>query len=161
MREGKAMKEGEKVMTESSENKKSPPKGIAGWLIIPAIGLVLGPIKGATIFFIGINITKSAMPELMSDFRFWIIMIIDVVMIIAGISVAVFFFKKRRFAVRAIIGFMIASIVANFVQVILNISLFKEVDVEIIKPVIHACIFGAIWIPYFIRSVRVKNTFTE
>jgi len=155
------MKEGENAMTESIENKKLPPKGIAGWLIIPAIGLVLAPVKSIAGSFIGISMIKSAMPELMSDPRLWIIMLIDVVMIIAFIIVAVFFFKKRRFAVRAIIGLMIASIIANFVQAILNTSLFKEVDVEIIKPVIHACVFGAIWIPYFIRSVRVKNTFTE
>ena len=155
------MNEGENAMTESIENKKLSPKGIAGWLINPAIGHVLAPVKSIVGSFIGISMVSSAMPELMSDPRLWIIMLIDVVMIIAVIIVAVFFFKKRRFAVRAIIGFMIASIIANFVQAILNISLFKEVDVEIIKPVIHACVFGAIWIPYFIRSVRVKNTFTE
>ena len=55
---------------------------------------------------------------------------------------------------------MVASIVANVAQASLNAAIFEDGDADTIKPVIHACVFGAIWIPYFLDSKRVKNTFT-
>ena len=104
---------------------------------------------------------QSFAPELTSDPRLWFSGMIDVAMIVAAIIVAVLFFKKRRVAVRAIIGLMVASIFANFVQALLNAAMFEEVDTDTVKPVIHACVFGATWIPYFLKSKRVKNTFVE
>jgi len=136
-------------------------RGIAGWLIIPAIGFVLAPIKSLATLIMGLNMIRSFAPELLSDARLWLSGLIDVAMIVATIIVAVLFFKRRRVAVQAIIGLMVASIFANFVQALLNAAMFEEVDFDTIKPVIHACVFGAIWIPYFLKSKRVKNTFVN
>ena len=147
-------------MTEE-QTVKPEPKGIAGWLIIPAIGLVLAPIKSAAMLFRGLSMIQSFAPELTSDPRLWCFGLIDIAMIIATIIVAVIFFKKRRIAVRAIIGLMVASIFANLVQSLLNAAMFEEVDADTVKPVIHACVFSAVWIPYFLKSKRVKNTFTD
>ena len=155
------MTEERAVTPEAQAQLKPEPKGIAGWLIIPAIGLVLAPIKSAAMLFMGLSMIQSFAPELTSDPRLWLSGLIDIAMIIATVIVAVLFFKRRQVAVRAIIALMLASVVANLVQVLLNAAMFKEVDVDTIKPVIHACVFGAIWIPYFLKSKRVKNTFTE
>jgi threonine/homoserine efflux transporter RhtA len=99
---------------------------------------------------------QSFAPEMTDDPRLWFTGLIDVAMIVAAIVVAVLFFEKRRVAVRAIIGLMIASILASVVQVLLNRAMFAKVDPQ---PVIHACVYGAIWIPYFLKSKRVRNTF--
>ena len=144
---------------EPEANNKHEPKGIAGWLIIPAIGLVLAPIKSAAMLYMGLSMIQSFAPELTSDSRLWLVGLIDVAMIVATIIVAVFFFKKRRVAVRAIIGLMVASILASVVQALLNAAMFEGGDADTFKPVIHACVFGAVWIPYFLKSKRVKNTF--
>jgi len=104
---------------------------------------------------------QSFAPELTSDPRLWFIVFIDVAMIIAAILVAILFFNRRRIAVGAIIGLMGAAIFANITQAFLNTAMFEEVGTDAIKPVIHACVFAAIWIPYFLKSKRVKNTFTE
>lgn len=145
------------------ENQKQQTelKGISGWLIIPAIGLVLAPISASISFFMGISMIQSFAPELTNDPRLWLIGSIDILMIIAGIIVAFLFFKKRRSAIKFIIWLMVASILANLIEVFLNASMFNEMDYETIKPFIHASVYGAIWIPYFIKSKRVKNTFTE
>jgi DNA-directed RNA polymerase subunit RPC12/RpoP len=152
----------ERANTTAPEIEQKPgPRGIGGWLIIPAIGLVLAPIRSAVMLFMGISIIQSFAPELTSDPRLWLSGVIDVAMIVATIIVAVLFFKKKRNAVRAIIALMAGSILANIVQAFLNAAMFEEVDAHTIKPVIHACVFGAVWIPYFVISKRVKNTFTE
>lgn len=155
------MSEQQTEATEPEVRQKPQPKGIAGWLIIPAIGFFLAPIKTAAMFFMGLNMIQNFAPELTSDPRLWFSCMIDVAMIVATIIVAVFFFKKRRVAVRAIIGLLSTSILANLVQALLNAAMFEKVDADTVKPVIHACVFGAVWIPYFLKSKRVKNTFTE
>ncbi len=146
-----------KIDTDSS----ATPKGIAGWLIIPAIGLVLGPISSLAALIMGINMIQSFAPELHGVVRLWLSGLIDVAMIIATIVVAVFFFKKRRIAVHAIVGLMAASIIVSTIQTFLNVSMFGEVDSDTIEPIVHACVFGAVWIPYFLKSKRVKNTFVN
>jgi len=132
------------------------PRGIAGWLIIPAIGLILSPVKSIVMLIMGISAIQSLTPELIGDMRFWLLCLIDVAMIIAAIVVAIFFFKGLRIAIRAIIILMIASIVATIIEAFLNISMFGEADFETIKPIIHTCVFGAIWIPYFLKSKEQK-----
>ncbi len=143
------------------EKSKQKLVGIKGWLIVPAIGLVLAPIKATITFFMGISMIQSFAPELISDPKLWLSGSIDILMIIAGIIVAFFFFKKRRSAIKFTIYLMIASILANLIQAFLIASMFNEMDYETIKPFIHASVYGAIWIPYFVKSKRVKNTFTE
>ncbi len=137
------------------------PKGIGGWLIIPAIGLVLGPIKTAVISLQDINTIQSFAPELLSDVRLWVGIVINVAMIIAAIVVAILFFSKRRVAVMAIISLMIASIVASIIQLLMGVAIFGEVSSGGINPLLHACVFATIWIPYFVKSKRVKNTFVN
>lgn len=133
--------------------------GINGWLIIPAMGLVFAPIKSITMFLISFNFIQGLTPELLEDFRFILIGIIDILIVVFTIIVAVFFFKKRLLAIKAIIGLMIATIIATIIQAFLNESMFGELEIDTIKPILHSIIFSLIWIPYFLKSIRVKNTF--
>jgi len=141
------------------------PKGIGGWLHIPAIGLVLGPIMSAAYVLNGLMTIETFAPELMNDPRLWLSVLIDVGMIVATIIVAVLFFQRKRIAVPAIIGLIAAFILNNIVHPFLTVAMFEEVDADAIKHVIWTgvfrSVFGAIWILYFLKSKRVKNTFTE
>ena len=137
------------------------PVGIAGWLIIPVIGLVLAPIKSLVMFIIGIKMIQNFTPELLGDLRLWISGLIDVTLIISTIVIAVLFFKKLRIAIKAVISLMAATIVATVIQAFLNMSMFGEVDLDLFKPILHTFVFSSIWIPYFLKSKRVKNTFVK
>lgn len=153
------------VLPEATEddfdNEKAEPSGIGGWLIIPAIGLILAPIKAAVTLFLGIITIQNFTPELTGDPRLWLIGLIDAALIIACIVVAVLFFRERRIAVPAFIGLMATVVIAAAVQVALGISLFGEADADAGKAILGPCVYAAIWIPYFLLSKRVKNTFTE
>jgi Protein of unknown function (DUF2569) len=142
------------------DTQEPQPSGIEGWLIIPAIGLVLSPIKRIAAFFWGIFLIQEYAPEIMGDPRWLLTAFIDVAMIVACVIVAFLFFNRRRITVGAIIGLMSASIIASVIQAVLNMAMFEDIGTDAINPVIHACVFAAIWIPYFLRSKRVKNTFT-
>lgn len=149
------------TLDENDKNKIKNLSGISGWLLIPAIGLVLAPIKSAAMLYFGVNMVQNFSPELLDDLRFWIIGLIDIVAIIATIIIAVLFFKKLIFAKKAIIGLLAAMIIATSIQGVLNMSIFGEGDFDIFKPVLHTLVFGSIWIPYFLKSKRVENTFVN
>jgi len=144
-----------------NQKQQTELRGISGWLIIPAINFVFAPIKATITFFMGISMIQSFVPELTSDPRLWLSGSIDILMIIAIIIVAFLFFKKRRSAIKFIIWLMVASILVSLIQAFLHASMFNEMDDKTIGSFIHASVIGAIWIPYFIKSKRVKNTFTE
>ncbi len=137
------------------------PIGISGWLIIPAIGLVLGPIKTAVGMYMGVRILNSIRPGLLNDPRVIAMGIMDITMIMATLIVASYFFEKRKTAVRAIIGLMVASVFANLLQAILKIDVFGEGDSSAFTPMFHAIIYAGIWCTYFTYSERVKNTFVR
>ena len=137
------------------------PRGIGGWLTIPAIGLVLAPIISTISFVLGFDVIRSVTPELLSDARLWATIAIDVTGIIATITVAILFFQKRRIAVPAIVILMVIMIVASAVQLFLSNAIFGETSPRDAKPIVHSLVFAAVWIPYFGRSRRVENTFVN
>lgn len=142
--------------------KRMPaPKGIGGWLVLPAIGLVVGPGLSILLLLGWARLLPILDPELKGDARFWALALLDGASIAATVAVAVLFFLKRRSAVPAIIGLMVASILISLVQLFLSSALFGGMDGQDIKPVIHATVYGAIWIPYFLVSKRVKETFVR
>jgi hypothetical protein len=127
------------------------PKGIGGWLIVPAVGLVLLPIVKLIAWI-------EAWPDFINAARddpgWWLLAILDFSLILAVILVAVLFFQKRPVAVAAVVAFLLANIVINFLE-----AMFTQVTAETIWPAFCASIYAIILIPYFLRSKRVKNTF--
>ena len=116
------------------------PKDIGGWLLIPGLGLVGSPILiGLRIFFALNRGSDLGVPLLM-----------DIVMIVGCIIVAVLFHSRRRIAVPAVIGLLAANIVYG---VVLG-GLWHDVTVAV-----PGFVLGAIWIPYFCYSKRVRYTF--
>jgi len=135
------------------------PLRIGGWLIIPAIGLIGSPIGFILRSFAGLmelRLRQSLLPEMDIDIDsgVWIVWFIDLAMIIALLVVAFLFFSHRRIAVWAIIGLLIAAVLKNTV-VAPALGMWDAVWA------LHACVQAGIWIPYFLVSRRVKNTFTE
>ena len=150
--------------TDELTNAHAPveaPSGIGGWLIIPAIGLVWAPIMSAMNLVLSITLLKMVDPEMANDSRLWIIWLIDVAIIAATVSVAWAFFSHRRVAVKAIILLMVAIIAASVVQLLLNARVSGADTFDNATSVVRPCVFSAIWIPYFLKSRRVKNTFIK
>jgi hypothetical protein len=156
-----------------SENKEK--EGLGGWLILVGIGLVFG--------WIGLLAHLTIYKEIFSDGTwetltmpssdlytplFGILMSLELigncVFLIAYICLTFLFFKKKRNFPK----FYIITILANLAFVLVDILFTKVVfpaepmfDQETSRDVIGQIVSCAIWVPYMVKSVRVRNTFVN
>lgn len=133
-------------------------ESIGGWLILPAIGLILGSILSV----IGIFMSLGIAPDLPSRYQgvFALNLLVETGLTAFLIYAAVRFFGKRRNAPATMIALMLAGIVANGLLIAINIGANAEpFAVEYGKALAKGIIGAAIWIPYFLVSIRVKRTF--
>ena len=161
---------------ESQAAAKEEKTGIAGPLLLVAIGCVIGPILS------GWELWQSAalfvQPELWSALndpksetyhRLWMPVIMyetagAALLFFGDLVLAWLFFTRRRLLPPAIIGFMlfIAAFYWGDYWLAGMVPLIAESDGGSgLRDAIRTTISAAIWCPYFLISERVKNTFTR
>lgn len=135
--------------------------GISGWLILPAIGFVLGPIIGAVVLIAGLGMYSDvARAGYGGIYTFELIVLFGLIGFLT--YAATLFFRKKSNAPRVIIMLYIVSIVASGILLVVELSAGAEVfAAETGKQLVRDIIGAAIWIPYFRVSKRVKATFTH
>lgn len=138
------------------------PVGIRGWLILPAIGLVLSlavtpiGIVAGLVTMDGEYVAYSG-PALLANAGFYIYLWVA----------AVRFFKKLSSAPRTLIQFMVARVVASIALFVLGIVVVGLDNELVVIRLLRANNFiaqgiaASIWIPYFRVSKRVKATFVH
>lgn len=164
---------------EKNDLNEQEHSGIGGWLIVVLIGLFL------TIIFIGSTIVNKFLPLLTSgelkllikygagaNSKLWLFLLgLEFFSSLAigafSFITIVFFFMKKRFVPKM----MIVLYAFNFVVVVLSCILLAIIQAtysfyfleqamdDSIRTVITSGLKCAVWIPYFIVSNRVKNTF--
>ena len=151
--------------------------GISGWLIPIAIGRVLSPIvfilailNSYLLNFTNKEFAKLYQPGNAAYSEFWKPTITfelcsNVVLLILGIALLFFFFGKKKWFPRIYIAFMILTIVFAITDAILMYKIQSSISIKLnintTAQVFRSIIGGVIWIPYFLNSVRVKNTFVR
>src|SRR5262245_18487584 len=150
---------------------KPPLSGIAGWLILSAIGQVVGVIKllGSLAQDYG-----DADPQLFQQFpvAMWGEAALNAGYVALAIYTAVLFFRKSSKFPQFFIYqwmFVIFMPLVDMVWVALTLSLytgqpfadFAKLDPQTVGQSIAAMIGAAVWITYIIKSRRVANTFTK
>ena len=130
--------------------------GIGGWLILPAIGLVIGPIITIIALLLrgGVVVADGVLYALALP--------VEMALLFFLIYAATRFFGKRKDAPSILIALMIARLVVIVVFLVAE-STFgaEEVAKEGLTSLIFDIIGAAIWIPYFMVSKRVKATFVN
>jgi len=140
---------------------------IGGWLVLVAIGLFITPVWALVNLsngnYFNLNVwnnfgTYSYKTGLRTHFAFE--MVGHVIFFCLSIFCLVLFLKKRDVLPRYIIGYFAFGVVFNVANMIFisNVSHFK-VPEAYSTAIIRSCVTAAIWIPYFIVSTRVKETF--
>ena len=141
----------------------SEPAGIGGWLILPAIGIVAAPLRFLTNLadyvplFDGIKPGTLVHAMLTAEVVCWIGFLI-----LAGIT-AVQFFSHKTSAPKLYIALLVGQVAFVVADALAAAILFNaqalNMDTEIaFAMLVAAC---AIWIPYFLTSARVRNTFVR
>jgi hypothetical protein len=138
--------------------------GIGGWLILPAIGLAIGPFVAlfglAACFFLLFGSNGQELiankPGIEPVIVFEIVM--DLVFVVALILLNVLFYTKRK----AFPKLMIMFYGLQFVLILAD-HLMAAPFTPDSSPltVIRSFVICAIWIPYFLQSRRVKLTFVN
>jgi ABC-type multidrug transport system permease subunit len=150
-------------------------QGLRGWLILVGIGVTVAPIKIATGFPIFYNIFESGSWDILTTpgtpayHPFWSTLLSLEILVNLGIFIAavylafLFFTKKKQFP-----KFYIGIVVFSLVFVLIDALLTKIVvpndpifDPAIVKQLITGLVTVLIWVPYMVRSKRVKATFIE
>ncbi len=152
------------------------PSGIGGWLILPMLGLLFTPL------ILGTNLIINHYPIFAEDYwstlttpgneayhALWGPLIIfevigNLVFLLFSIFLIILFFQKRRGFPLLMIWFLSSNLVFLLIDLLAaeqipNIpSLIKQ---NALKELIKSSISALIWIPYFMKSIRVRNTFTN
>lgn len=125
---------------------------IRGWLVLPALGLVLSPLR------ILDDLVQTLRPP--TDIALVAVVgAVDVILIVFCCIVAWRFFGKRRNAPALVIAYNITAFALT-----LLCGIFLALNYEIpgfslwarVRAPLRVCL---IWIPYFLVSKRVKRTF--
>jgi hypothetical protein len=149
------------------------PLSIGGWLILPAIGLTVSPfILIYQLISTGyynqndlLSIIQSGSEytfELLILFTF--ILISNLLIIVYTILVAILFFKRRTSVPRLItylygINLAFLLLILVIYHTILPVEIASAGSGITERDIFQAILGAAIWIPYFMRSKRVKETF--
>ncbi|KMW74887.1 hypothetical protein TI10_03845 [Photorhabdus luminescens subsp. luminescens] len=139
-------------------------KKIGGWLYLPAISLILSIIN--TLFLLGKTVNTmpqfySALPD---HWQFFIIFEItsNALLLLLTISTVIFFFRKSKKAPRLCVLFYLSNTIIKGITVFLIANILSiPISYNNILPTLQAIVTTAIWVPYFMVSVRVKRTFVN
>ncbi len=126
--------------------QKEKLKGLGGWLILPAIGLIINSL--ALSYFS----LESFMIILLEDFSFILFFVLDVAGACFFIYTTVLFFKEKRNLPK----WMIFVLWYQFIYVII-----LSISTEGYSNVLGSLAAAWIWTSYFRESKRVKNTFIK
>lgn len=135
--------------------------GIGGWLVLPAIGFVLGPIVGVVgliaAFALFSDVDRSGYGGIYA-----LELLVQVGLLGFFLYAATRFFGKRTNAPSVIITLFVVSLGASVVLLVIELGAgAEEFAIETGKQLVREVIGAAIWIPYFRVSKRVKATFVN
>ena len=141
----------------------SEPSGIGGWLILPAIGIVVAPVQFVLNVFDDFPRFELLEPGTLLHTMTMLKILAWVGFAILATTTAVNFFTRRKSApmlYRALLaGQLLFFLAAYWTMAILFDAPMMSVDAGItVGMLLAACV---IWIPYFLYSTRVRNTFVR
>lgn len=145
--------------------------GIGGWLVLPTIGFTLTPIALLVSIFSndyldletwGLLFNPNSSFYAPSHALFILLEFsFNLLFIIYSSLVAVLLFTKRSSLPRMAIILYIANFLFLLADYIIALNLNLEITSDVIPQLIKSLIASIIWVPYFLISNRVKQTFTK
>jgi len=154
----------------------APPQGIGGWLLLPALGIVISPIRVTVeMFHSMLPVLKPGVWQALTDpasdafhpllpplIQFEAVA--NVLLVVLAVVTAICFFAKKRSAPRVFIAFLGLSLAVQAVDWAWAAQLparFQADEAGSWKELAKAAVACAVWVPYFLLSRRVANTFTR
>ncbi len=139
-------------------------EGIGGWLILVALGLAVAPfnlLKGIyadlrILYSPQYQVGLSMKPGLASLILFEAVS--NSVFFLALIVLNFFFYRKKK----AFPGWMITYLAFNCAVILLDhVAVLRYNHSSQMLTVVRSLVVSLVWIPYYLRSERVKATFVN
>jgi transglutaminase-like putative cysteine protease len=148
------------------------PRGISGWLLLPALAVISAPFRiGKDLFSTLPAFELKAWSDLTTAggdhySAWWAPTLLfelgsNVLLLVLALAIAVLFFRKRTSLPRAFIGFLWFDLAVVFVDEIATRCHAGIPQEQSWLPLIRQFVHVVIWSGYFLRSRRVKATFVE
>lgn len=142
--------------------------GLGGWLIVTQIGLFLSLIlNGFQLTDLMIKLSDgNSWGFLTGELKIYLVFIIgySILLLLFIIFILTQFYKKKALVPKTIMIMYGVNLAVGIINLIVfpQVTYAMEDEVaSLLKETIQAGIAAAIWIPYFIKSKRVKNTFVN
>jgi hypothetical protein len=152
------------IAASKAASERDPLAGIEGWLILWAIGLIIDAVVG----FIGLAYAVSVFPriEQTSFAGLYLFQIaLSGILWIYLIWTTICFFLKKKYTPSLMIVLMLANVALSGLLLLLDLGAHDQfgqiMAVEHGKSLFFGVITSCIWIPYFLKSRRVKATFVK
>jgi len=139
-------------------------KGIAGWLIVHAIGLGIAPFVSLVAVYTDLRILNAASYQAGLQARPSLAVLIlfeastNFIMLLGLIALNVLFHRTRRSFPRWIITFLVAAFVVTLCDHLWTMHFLASTTW---MAVFQRLVAALIWIPYFLQSRRVEQTFVN
>jgi len=169
---------------ESEDGDGSESRAIGGWLLLPAAGIILSPVVVALSWWRCWRLVQDLhnrgffdQPEAAGHFRLVTLEVAGMAFLLVFLAaVAYFFFNRHRWAPLLFIAYALLSLLFTGVRFVTMLVSLKTTDVDS-KYELYAFHRGSIpemvlasgllttglacmiWVPYFLLSKRVKETF--
>jgi hypothetical protein len=167
----------EEALPEPAPEVGYGPRGIGGWLILPLLGLV-GSLLSLSVALFTVYaplfaegggwavVTDQSDPSYSALWAPLIVFEIGTNLALIGLIVFLLYlvFRKSRRFPRLMIAYLIAGIVVGVIDLAWAEqipALAADSSSESLTQVMRSIVGAVIWIPYFLVSQRVKNTFVE
>jgi hypothetical protein len=145
---------------------RNEPYGIGGWLIVVLIGLIITTVRLSYFSLTEILPLFSTIDSL-GDPTLTVLLTIEFIANIffstAALILIILMFVKHRLFPKLMIGFYVINLVFIITDLLLasssEIIQQNGVDPSSYKELIRTIVGAFVWIPYFLVSKRVKNTF--
>ena len=162
------------VREQASSDAKPEPEGLGGWLILVAIGLAATAVR-ITYFVLSTllpiftgdtwhDLTTSGTP---AYHPLWGPLLVfevcgNALVVALALTLLVLFFRKSPlFPTLAVVylALNVVFVVGDYFMGGMIPAVAASNDPDSMKEVVRSLVGAAIWIPYMLRSKRVKNTF--
>jgi hypothetical protein len=157
------------------DNSNMKYEGIGGWLILVILGLSISAIKIInmliTVYYPLFSngtiqslsnptykyYSKILLPTLTME------MIYNTALVFFVIITLVFIFLKKKYVPKMMIAIYLSGLIFNIIDhiLVLKLPFVNGVASRTPNGIVSSIIVCSIWIPYFIKSERVKNTFIK
>lgn len=153
--------------------RRDGPEGLGGWLILPMIGLFLSPLMalasaGGNLLPLFHDRAYAVLttPGLPNYDGWWApyipgMCVIILLQFVGSISLLVLVFKRSRWFPRGMIAFYVLMLLATGwdMAIMMHLNLPGADQGSAITGFGRSVVVSLVWIPYFLSSKRVSNTF--